>query len=190
MKIAEQLASFKSVWAAAAVAAGAGPLGLWAADLEPPWPAQVGKVATLFCAIAILIAFFARGSARKGAPSSGARIVGIALLVLGALGVAGYLWAYSRYVVLDSIERGGRAEIVRSVIGSELRPGLEAAARSSTNLELLRDSLYEPEQVWTSESVNAVRLGLAASFVAGFVLLTAGAALLAQATAGRERAEA
>jgi hypothetical protein len=181
MKITEYFASFKSVWGGAAIAAGAGPLGLWVADLEPPWPTAVGKVATLFCAIAILIAFFVRPEASKKKRSSRGRAVGIALLVFGAVGVMGYLWAYSRYVVLDSIERAGRTEIIRIVIGSELRPGMQEEAAQTTNLDLLRDSLYEPEQVWTSDSVNSVRLILAASFVLSFVSLTAGAAVLAQA---------
>lgn len=187
MKIADFFESFKSLWGAAAVAAGAGPLGFWAADLEPPWPTSVGKVAALFCAVAILIAFFVSpaardsedGGAQKEKRSGRARVAGIALLVLGALGVIVYLWAFGRYVVQDSIERGGRTEIIRTVIGTELRRGMEDVG-DSTSLDLLRDSLYDPEKVWTSESVNTVRQLLAGSFVLSFVLLTFGAALLAR----------
>ncbi|MBI3350128.1 MAG: hypothetical protein HY020_23320 [Burkholderiales bacterium] len=188
MKIADFFASFKSLWGAAAVAAGAGPLGLWIADLEPPWPSSSGKVAALFCAIAILISFFVGPAGRDAEDSKvsrqkarrrGARIAGIALLVLGALGVGAYLWAYGRFVVQDAIDRGGRVEIIRTVVGTELRPGMGDIG-SATSLDLLRDGLYDPERVWTSESVNMVRQLLAASFVLSFVLLTFGAALLAQ----------
>jgi hypothetical protein len=189
MKIADFFESFKSLWVAAAVAAGAGPLGLWVADLEPPWPASAGKVATLFCAIAILISFFVGPAVRdseNGASAGrqekrgrGVRIAGITLLVLGAVGVFAYLWAFGRYVVQDSIERRGRTEIIRTVIGTELRPGMDDVS-GFTNRDLLRDSLYDPEKVWTSESVNTVRQLLAGSFVLSFVLLTFGAALLAR----------
>lgn len=188
MKVADFFSSFKSLWGAAAVAAGAGPLGLWVADLEPPWPSSVGKVAALFCAVAILVSFFVgpggreadggRASAQQARRRRG-RTVGITLLLLGALGVGGYLWAFGRFVVQDAIDRGGRTEIIRTVIGTELRPGLGDLA-GATNLDLLRDSLYEPERVWTPESVNTARQLLAVSFVLSFVLLTAGAALLAQ----------
>lgn len=189
MKIGEYFESFKSLWGVAAVAAGAGPLGLWVADLEPPWPSAAGKVATLFCAIAILIAFFvgpagsAGGRKRKGGKKkSGVRYAAIALLVVGSCGVISYLWAYGRYVVTDSVQRGGRTEIIRMVVGTELRPGLDAS--QTTKLELLRDNLYDPEEVWTSESVNNTRQLLVVWFVLSFFLLTFGAALLAKL--GRE----
>ncbi|MBI1686161.1 hypothetical protein [Caulobacter hibisci] len=178
MKLTDYLSSFKSIWAAAAIAAGAGPLGLWAADLEPPWPTSAGKVATLFCAVAILTTFFANASTDR--PDRRRRgLAGVALLVLGSCGVAGYLWLYSQFVVQDSIELGGRSEVVRAIVGSELRPELRAEAEHVTNLDLLRDALYDPEQVWTPRSVNQMRLSLLAAFVLGFVAMTLGAGLLA-----------
>jgi hypothetical protein len=188
MNLADFVASFKSVWGAAAVAAGAGPLALWVADLEPPWPTSAGKVAAMFCAVAILIAFFigpaerhseTRAASARKAQRRKARVAGIALLVAGAIGVAAYLWGFGRYVVQDAIERGGRIEMVRVVIGTELRGDLGDVG-SATNLDLLRDSLYDAERVWTSDSVNTVRQLLAASFMLSFVLLSFGAALLSQ----------
>lgn len=178
MKLAEHLNSFKSVWAVAALAAGAGPLGFWTAELEPPWPPSVGKVATLFCAIALIVVFTVR-PARGRHQNERRRRAGLVLLGLGVLGITGYLWAYSRYVVVDSVETGAGDRTIRLVVGTQLRPGLAEEAQGTTNLEMLRDRLYEPEQVWTSASVQNTRLGLAALFIAGFVLLTGGSALLA-----------
>lgn len=178
--------SFKSVWGGAVVAATAGPLGLWALDLQPPWPSSAGRVATLFCTVAILLAYIvsrslAGGGKRDAGPGSKrarkARWIAIAMLSLGLATAIGYLWAYERFVVTDSIERGGRTEIIRTIVGSELRQGIDAG--SATQLDLLRDNLYDPEAVWTSRSIGNARLMLLTSFVLMFFMLTFGAALIA-----------
>jgi hypothetical protein len=178
MNLAQFFGSFKSVWGGAVIAATAGPIGLWAMDLEPPWPPSVGKVATLFCAVAVLLAYvvsrsFAPGSKR----AKTTRLLAIALLALGLIAILGYLWAYSRYVITESVERGGRTEIVRMIAGSQLRPGVKPG--DATQLDLLRDNLYDPEAVWTPQSISTVRMMLLSSFVFSFFTLTFGAALLA-----------
>jgi multisubunit Na+/H+ antiporter MnhB subunit len=172
------LVSFKSVWGGAVVAATAGPLGLWAMDLEPPWPPSVGKVATLFCAVAVLLAYVvSRSFAPRSERAKTVRLIAITLLAVGLTAILAYLWAYSHYVVTDSIERSGRTEIIRMIVGSTLRPGIEPG--TATQLDLLRDNLYDPEAVWTRQSISTARMILLISFVLSFFMLTFGAALLA-----------
>ena len=178
MSLADFFGSFKSVWGGAAVAATAGPLGLWALDLEPPWPSSAGKVATLFCAVAVLLAYVvSRSITPRSKGAKKLRVIAPATLALGLIAIVGYLWAYGRYVVTDSIDRGGRTEIIRMIAGSELRPGIQAG--TATQLDLLRDHLYEPEAVWTPQSISTARMLLLLSFVLSFFMLTFGAALLA-----------
>jgi multisubunit Na+/H+ antiporter MnhB subunit len=186
MKLAEFFESFKSVWGGAAVAAAAGPLGLWAMDLEPPWPPSVGKVATLICTVAVLLAYIvSRSFAPRSKRAQKTRLIAMGMLVLGLIAILGYLWAFGRYIVTDSIERGGRTEIIRTIVGSELRPGVEPGA---TPVDLLRDNLYDAEAVWTPQSISTARMALLLSFVLSFFLLTFGAALLATLEKSAKRA--
>jgi len=128
--------------------------------------------------VAVLLAFLASrsiGSASKRARA--AKAVSVFLLCLGLIGIMAYLWEYSRYVVTDSLELDGEPLLLRIVVGTELKDGV--SRNGATDLDLLRDNLYEPYAVWTPESVRNARIVLVGAFVLSFFSLTFGAAMLA-----------
>jgi hypothetical protein len=191
------LRSFKSLWGLGAAAAAVGPLTLVASDLEPPWPAGAGTLATLFCVVAILLAFalrrrmlssasLLRGRAARGSATGGDRrlaLLGAALLILGLAASLGYLWAYSTFVVTETRINGAREQSLRFVVGGELRSDVADVGKSKH--DLLLDYASDPEAVWTAESLRSARLFLLTAFLLTFFLLTFGAALLTPATPRR-----
>ncbi len=94
-----------------------------------------------------------------------------------------YLIAFNRYVVVDFQNIAGEARPIRIVIGTELRGDLENARERP--LQLLQEHGYDAESVWTRDSILNARFRVFASFVATFVFLTAGLALLATITLRR-----
>jgi hypothetical protein len=169
---------FKTFWGGAVAIATAGPLGLWVADLSPPWPQSAKAVtaaATLFCAAAVAIAVAIPMRAQRR------RLVGTVAVLLGLILCIAYLWAYSDHVVSRTQIVDGKPHLRRWVTGSELQPG--AAAHGLTKEELLEWSNFEPTAVWTPASVSAARLQLVLKFFVGFSLLTSGLALLSKSRA-------
>ncbi len=187
MTFASFLKALKSMWGTAVAAAAAGPVILWISDVEPPWPTGADKIATLFCAVAVLLAYIvSRALADQHESPVGKRrnrgvrlptIIGATFLILGLLGATGYLWAYSTFVVTDSIEIQSNIKLVHIVVGLHVRQDIQVNGR--TNLELLRDHLYVPESVWTQDSLRWARMVLLTTFCSTFFLLTFGAAVLA-----------
>lgn len=178
--------SYRSVSGFALVLAATGPLLLWVPDLQPPWPESSQTIATIFCVVvAILAAAWARqfrsAVPRAGAERQRSRVLlgaGTGAIVLGLIFGISYLVAFNQYVVSEQQTVGGEVRTVRVVIGSQLRPEVDANERP---LQLLQESGYEPERVWTRESLLQTRLRVFISFAATFVALTAGLALLAAA---------
>lgn len=182
MSLDDFLKSFKSTWGAVTAAAAAGPLLMWTKELQPPWPEGVSPIASLFCAIAILVGYAL--SRLLTTPHTDRRaehrllLAGSTCLLLGLVSAAIYLWAYSSRVVSETmIVRGGEAT-VRFVIGTELLPNLVHS--EAPDIERLRDYLYEPALIWTAASLRTSRLILLASFLVTFFLLTLGSCLLTQ----------
>jgi TIR domain-containing protein len=186
--------SYRYVSGFALVLAATGPLMLWVPDLQPPWPESSQMIATLFCAVvAILAAAWARqfrsAVTRAGAERQRSRVLlgaATGAIVLGLISGISYLVAFNQYVVSEEQTVGGEVRTVRVVIGSQLRPDVDANERP---LRLLQESGYEPERVWTRESLIQARLRVFITFVATFVALTAGLALLAIAPRPRAPAE-
>jgi hypothetical protein len=172
------LSAFKSFWGAAATAAAAGPIMMWATKLDPPWPPDdVGKIATIFCAVALILAFVMATRLKERAMF----VAAITSLVLGLGLVIVYLSLYSLYVEKDSIEyRVGAASptvtTFRLVVGTEQ---LHEVRERLSNLELLQNHQFEPETIWTATSLRNTRISLFVSYVLSFTLLTFGAGLLA-----------
>src|SRR5712692_10630124 len=96
MTFASFLKAFKSMWGTAVAAAAAGPVILWISDVQPPWPTGADKIATLFCAVAMFLAYIvSRALADQHESPVGKRggrsvrlpaIIGATFLILGLLG--------------------------------------------------------------------------------------------------------
>lgn len=187
MTFASFLKALKFMWGTAVAAAAAGPLILWISGLEPPWPPGAGKIATLFSAVAVLLAYPASRALanrheslvdkRRNRGVRSPAIIGAIFLILGLLGAISYLWAYSTFVVTDLIETPSHIKVIRIVVGSDVRRGIQANGK--TNLELLQEHLYDPESVWTRDSLRWARTVLLTTFCSTFFLLTFGTAVLA-----------
>lgn len=179
---------FKSMWGGAVIAATAGPAILWLSGLDPPWPpGSASKIATLFCAVAAIMAY-TMGNALADKKlkilkeysffrrqSHG--IVGTAFLITGLVMGIAYLWIYSSVVVADTVQIQSKNVIVRKVVGKETRNGIHAEGK--TKLDLLRDHLYEEDRVWTAGSLKAARMTLLGTFLITFFSITFGTAILA-----------
>lgn len=180
MKLADWMKSFKSIWGAGVILATAGPLGLSVPDLYPPWPEHSYWIAVIFCAVASLVSFTV-GLSDLHPPRSKTRIqtvLACTCLVLGLISLIGYFAAYSTRVVGETQVVGAEQRQLRFVVGTEMRADMDRTS-DLNNLELLRDHQYDPERVWTSESLRFSRLLLLITFVGAFAMLTFGMGLLA-----------
>lgn len=189
MTFVQFLRAFKSLWGGAAIAAASGPLILWASELDPPWPpGSASKIAALFCAAALMLTYIfvhsladerertkKRGRTRINQLSY---LAGFAFLMIGLAMLIAYLWIYSTAIVADTIQTPpGHNVIVRKIVGDTVREGVIVDGKS--NLDLLRDHLYEEDRIWTEESLRKARMSLLTTFLLAFFFLTFGAALLA-----------
>jgi len=188
MTFSHFIKQFKSMWGGAVIAATSGPAILWLSGLDPPWPpGGASKIATLFCAVAAIMAYALGNTLVDKNPKiskkysflkkQSHRIVGTAFLTIGlAMGIA-YLWIYSSVVLADTIQIQSKNVIVRKVVGNEIRNGIHAEGK--TKLDLLRDHLYEEDRVWTADSLKAARMTLLGTFLITFFSITFGTAILA-----------
>jgi hypothetical protein len=195
MTFSQFIKLFKSMWGGAVIAATAGPSVLWLSGLDPPWPpGSASKIATLFCAVAAIMAYalgnalsdnklkiFKNNSFLKR-QSHG--IVGTVFLMVGLIMGIAYLWTYSSVVVADTIQIQSKNVVVRKVVGDEIRDGVITDGK--TKLDLLRDHLYEEDRVWTPESLKAARMTLLTTFLTTFVCITFGTAILAFSYPGKK----
>jgi hypothetical protein len=153
-------------------------------ELYPPWPDNSRMIGVLFCAVAAIIAFAwgaASGTISKRRQSLQS-LLATGSLVLGLALIIGYLLAYNSYVVVETQMVGNDQRKLRFVIGAD-PPAHSAVGPNAGYLDLLRDNQYDPERIWTPESLRRSRFLLFGSFVAAFSLLTFGMGLLAAASA-------
>ncbi len=197
MIFAHFIKAFKSMWSGAAAAAAAGPIILWISDLDPPWPpGSATKVTTLFCVVAVILAYalsltlaekhIRTNSKHKFIRKQLPNIIGSAFLSIGLLAGIAYLWLYSEVVVTDTIYTQPRNIIVRKVVGYQVRNGINVNA-TTNNLVLLQDALYDEEKVWTADSLQKARIHLLTTFLLTFFSLTLGSAILASRSVDKSR---
>ncbi|HME44995.1 MAG TPA: hypothetical protein VKF36_18020 [Syntrophorhabdales bacterium] len=184
--------TFRSMWGGAAAAAAAGPVILWVSELDPPWPPNnATKVTTLFCAVALILAYVSSRTLKQVAGQTVSRrelikkkspyIIGSAFLMIGLIFGIAYLWIYSKVVVTDTIHLQSRTVVIRKVVGTDTKAAI--AANATSNIELLQNALYDEEKVWTADSLLNARMSLLTTFIFTFFSLTFGTALLASVSA-------
>ena len=186
MNIADWAKSFKSIWGAGVLIATAGPLGLLVPDLYPPWPEYSYLVAVIFCAVVSIVSFTV-GLAYAHQPRSQRKLqtlLASACLLLGLTSLIWYFSAYSTRVVVETQVVGTEQHQLRFVVGTDMRADMD---KTSDHLELLRDNQYNPERVWTPESLRFSRLLLLITFLVAFSMLTLGMGLLATRSESSER---
>lgn len=151
----------------------AGPLGVWAGEVDPPDPAGLAvTIAVPFCCISLfLVWLWGPAVARKTR-----RIAATLVLLLGLPTLALYLLTYFSIVVSQPIPTAEGIHTVRVTIGDELRQRIKADDRNS--LELLMDYAFDPAAIWTQPSIRSNQVKLNALFILSFILLTAGVALI------------
>jgi hypothetical protein len=174
MKLADSLKFFRWSWGAATAAVLAGPLGIWAGGIDPPDPPGLAvTVATPFCVVVLLLCM--HWGARMSAGVR--RWFATGLLIAGLIILVWYLAAYFGSVVHQSKNTPDGIQTVRVITGSQLREGMDARNRTST--DLLLDYGFDPKRIWTPESLLQTQLRLHGLFTISFMLLTSGVAILA-----------
>lgn len=173
MSIKSILDNTGSVWGAAAAAVVAGPLGVWAGDVDPPDPAGLAvTIAVPFCCICLfLVWLWGPVVAQKTR-----RLLATCVLLMGVPALAFYLLTYFTIVVSQPIPTENGMQTIRVTVGDELRQRINADDRNS--LELLMDYAFDPAAIWTQQSIRSNQLKLNALFILSFVLLTTGVALI------------
>jgi hypothetical protein len=180
MSLAEFAKSFKSIWGLGVALALAGPLGLSIPELYPPWPDNSRLIGVIFCAVAALLSFAwgsqltRRSTAKQKAPA----IIATISLACGLAFILVYFAAYSSYVVVETQMVGSQQRSLRFVVGAETS-GSPDGGSTTDYLGMLRDNQYDPERIWTRDSLRRSRFLLFGSFVAAFSMLTFGMGLLA-----------
>jgi hypothetical protein len=185
MLATDYLRSLKSLWGLGVAATVISPLALWVPNLQPPWPEGSQMITAVFCIVVAILSFSLSRelsgrnakSSRSIKPAKLTKVLGSVALVLGLVFGIGYLSAFNLYVISDVQQVGSETREVRIVIGTELRDELRGTVEQP--LQLLRDNGYDPERVWTRESLLRTRFLLFAFFVAMFLLITLGMGLLA-----------
>lgn len=184
MRFGDYLRSFQSLWGIGVAVTVAGPLALWVPNLQPPWPEGSQMITTISCIIVAILSFsLSREFLARTSGKSPSRVKRISLitavswgaLVLGLTCGIAYLRAFNLYVVSDQQQVGTEARVVRIVIGTELRSEFRKTAEP---LELLRDNGYDPERVWTRDSLLRARFLVFAFFAGMFMSITLGLGLL------------
>ena len=193
MQPPEILRSYRSWWGLAVICAIAGPLLLWMPNLQPPWPEGSHVIAAVLAIVAgilsILIARYFLSNRSKPARARRPMFalgIGAAAAVTGLVCGVYYLILFNRHVIVDSQTINGEERQIRIVIGAELRGDLDNPGERP--LQLLQEHGYEPERIWTRASIVSARLLIFGDFVAAFVFLTTGLALLATISSGRAQA--
>ncbi len=186
MKFSRYIKSFKTWWRLATLASVAGPLALWTPDLHPPWPTGAAAIATLFCVVAILLAYIigryigekSRSRSQQKVFKRNSIIIVLAsiFLILSLCLSITYLYVYSSYVVVVTKLTKDGEQALHFIVGAKIRDNINP--KGKTKKELLLDNLLEPEKVWTFNSIRTNRLLLLFSFVLMFFFLTLGFALL------------
>lgn len=181
------LRSFKSLWGLGILVTAAGPLAMWAPDLDSPWPDSSAKIATLLSAVAGILAFslgrayFSRvpkqDPNKNGSSHTMISFIASAGLLLGVACALTYFLAYNKFVITEVQTVENQERKLRLVVGSERLSEFQGLAIS--DLDLLRDYQYEPERIWGKESVQRHRFLLFSTFAATFCMLTFGIGLFA-----------
>ncbi len=184
MLVTDYLQALKSIWGLGFAAIVIGPLALWVPNLQPPWPQGSQIITAVFCIVVAILAFVichslserSRRSSRQPAQTKLPRILGSVALVLGLISGIGYLIAFNLYVIPQNQQIGNEVREIRIVIGTELRQELRGTVEEP--LQMLQDNGYDPERIWTRESLLRTRFLVFSTFLAMFLLITFGIGLL------------
>jgi hypothetical protein len=154
---------------------------MWRASLDPPWPAEARWVAVLMCAVTAVIAYVLAQngvSRRDGSKTAQQKLrrkhalLASGTLLLGMFAALAYIYEYESSVLEELQPSAQGSRQIRVVKGAERMPELKADPHS--DLEVLQDHLYRPEEVWTSSSLLRLRMYLLGLYLAAFCLLTLG----------------
>jgi hypothetical protein len=112
-----------------------------------------------------------------------ATVLGSGALLLGLLCALLYIDAFGRFVFVKEQRVGNEIRKVRKVIGTELQSDLQGSKDSPE--QLLMDNEYDPEKVWTRDSLSRTQFRVFLLFVGTFLLFTFGPGLLTPLAGGR-----
>ncbi len=174
MTIKDFADGFRTIWGLGSLVTTVGPLALWlAADFEPPWPTGSAIVATIFCGLLLIIAYFrvAEGDVERRLQ---ARRSAIGCIVVGLFLLFVYLGLSSQLVMEETRIVDSTEEHLRFVKGFVRLHDIDPTL---SDREALRESLYRPEEVWKLWSLTASRLALLLSFCIAFGSMTYGLAI-------------
>ncbi len=166
---------FKSLWGAVAIAAAAGPLGMIAPNLHPPWPTGSASVAMIVSGCSLILAY-ARIKSKKPVlkiESIGLILVGVALLLT-------YLTMFSMFILEETQQTAAGENVLRFVIGYEYLPEILELEADDTDIDLLRNVLYQVDQVWTLKSITTVRIAMMICFSVSFATIAYGSTMLSK----------
>ncbi|MBB5210118.1 hypothetical protein [Microbulbifer hydrolyticus] len=173
MSIKSTLERVGGIWAAVVAAVVAGPLGVWAGELDPPDPAGLAvKIAIPFCCICLVLVWLWG----RNVSQVTRRILASITLVMGIPALAFYLLTYFSVVVAQPIPTETGMRTVRLTIGSAYRSRIEVQDRTPS--ELLLDYAFDPSKIWTRDSIRNNQVKLNSLFILSFSLLSAGFAFV------------
>ncbi|WP_237057350.1 hypothetical protein [Microbulbifer sediminum] len=174
MDIRSSLENIGSIWAAAVAAVVAGPLGVWAGEIDPPDPAGLAvKMAIPFCCICLFLVWIWGPALGRTAR----RLLASATLLLGLPALAFYLLTYFSVVVSQPVPTEDGTRNIRVTVGNEFRPGVEPG--NLLPAELLMDYAFDPGKIWTPASIRYSQVKLNGLFILSFALLSTAMALIA-----------
>ena len=173
MNIKTMLENMGGIWAAVVAAVIAGPLSVWAGELDPPDPAGLAvKIAIPFCCICLVLVWLWGRSITQRTR----KILASVTLVLGVPALVFYLLTYFAVVVAQPIPTEEGLRTVRLTIGSEYRSRIDDEDRAPS--ELLLDYAFDPSRIWTRASIRNNQVKLNGLFILSFSLLSAGFAFV------------
>ena len=154
-------------------AVAAGPMALWAADLQPPWPPGSSVVATTACAVAVWLVFGLQSILRRTVVL---KSLGVGAFIAGLVLGGWYFDAYARSIEWIDQPADGSTRRMGVVIGDELQPGVSLDNKNTH--DALLDNELRANRIWTDRSIRRAQLTLLVTFVASFFCLTFGSTVV------------
>jgi hypothetical protein len=155
---------FKSVYSVTAKGASAAPLADYFLKIGPPWPAYAIPPATTIVELICLVCIFQFFLKKEKAKLSQYLIISVIVFFLSSYLYLGMTSSYT-------FRQPKTGELM--VKGFELTPEVKRVIGPDYPPEdALKGNRYDPEGVWTTRSITAMRLSLVAIWLLMFVSLS------------------